>query len=282
MKIAVIPNLDKKDAEAYMRRIIEILQQNDAEVLLHRKLADRFAGAVYCADHEAQVAQCDCIIAVGGDGTIIHTAKHASVGKKPILGVNLGRLGFLADVEKDQLELIEKLFTGEYTVRRHMMLEITVHSEEGDRVYRALNDAVISGAQSKIFDFGLSVGDSEMHRFRADGLILATPTGSTAYSLSAGGPVVDPEMECILFTPICPHSLFNRSTVFSADKVLKVSADNDYTGEVYLTVDGEPPVRLHGEDTVSVRKSAYYTELILTENRNFYDIVDHKFIHNRG
>lgn len=282
MKIAVIPNLDKKDAAVYTQKIIEVLHQNGAEVLLHKKHSELFGDVTFCADHDALVNACDVIIAVGGDGTIIHAAKHASTGKKPILGVNLGRLGFLADVEKDQLEKIGKLFTGEYTVRRHMMLEITVHSTEGNRVFRALNDAVISGAQSKIFDFGLSVGDSEVYRFRADGLILATPTGSTAYSLSAGGPVVDPGMECILFTPICPHSLFNRSTVFSADKVLNVSADNDYTGEVYLTVDGEPPLRIRGEDTVSVRKSAYYTELILTEDRNFYDIVDHKFIHNRG
>ena len=282
MKIAVIPNLDKKDAALYTHRIIEILHRNGAEVLLHRKHIGLFEADGFCADHAVLAAACDCIIAVGGDGTIIHTAKHASVCGKPILGVNLGRLGFLTDVEKDQLERLEKLFTGEYTVRRHMMLEITVQGTQGERTFRALNDAVISGAQSKIFDFGISVGDSDTYRFRADGLILATPTGSTAYSLSAGGPVVDPEMECILFTPICPHSLFNRSTAFSADKVLTVSADNDYTGEVYLTVDGEPPLRLHSTDTVSVRKSAYYTELILTEKRSFYDIVDHKFIHNRG
>lgn len=281
MKIAVIPNLDKKDAELYTRRIIEILHEKGAEVLLHKKHLGRFTADGFYENHSVLAEACDCIIAVGGDGTIIHTAKHASVCGKPILGVNLGRLGFLTDVEKDQLTRIEKLFTGDYTVRRHMMLDITVHSVQGDRTFRALNDAVISGAQSKIFDFGLSVNGSGMYRFRADGLILATPTGSTAYSLSAGGPVVDPEIECILFTPICPHSLFNRSTAFSAEKVLTVSADNDYTGEVYLTVDGEPPLRLHSTDTVSVKRSAQYTELILTDTHGFYDIVDHKFIHNR-
>ena len=282
MKIAVIPNLDKKDAKLYTGQIIDLLHQNGAEVLLHEKHEGRFAGDAFFAHHEALAKACDFIIAVGGDGTIIHTAKHASVCEKPILGVNLGRLGFLADVEKDQLKRIEKLFTGEYSIRRRMMLDVTVHSAEGDKTFRALNDAVISGAQSKIFDFDLSTGGSEIYHFRADGLILATPTGSTAYSLSAGGPVVDPEMECILFTPICPHSLFNRSTVFNADKVLKVSADNEYTGEVYLTVDGGTPLQIHSKDTVSVKRSAYCTQLILTENNSFYDIVDHKFIHNRG
>ena len=281
MKIAVIPNLDKKDAALYTQRILNILHEKGAEVLLHKKHLGVFPADGFCENHEVLAAACDCIIAVGGDGTIIHTARHASVCGKPILGVNLGRLGFLADVEKDQLGRLEKLFTGDYTVRRHMMLEITVHGTQGERTYRALNDAVISGAQSKIFDFGLSVDGSDVYRFRADGLILATPTGSTAYSLSAGGPVVDPEIECILFTPICPHSLFNRSTAFSADKVLTVSADSDYNGEVYLTVDGETPLKLHSTDTVSVRRSAYYTELILTDPHGFYDIVDHKFIHNR-
>lgn len=134
---------------------------------------------------------CDLIVAVGGDGTIIHTAKHASVAGKPILGVNLGRLGFLAGVEKDELHKLKALFTGDYRVRRLMMLSVTVHSVKGDTTYRALNDAVVSGAQSRIYDFGFSVDGSKLYKFRADGLILATPAGSTAYSLSAGGPVVD-------------------------------------------------------------------------------------------
>ncbi|MBQ2667118.1 MAG: NAD(+)/NADH kinase [Clostridia bacterium] len=282
MKIALIPNLEKKNAKQYTQKIIERLRMNGTEVLMHQNLSAEFSGVRFCADHKEMIDRCDCVIAVGGDGTIIHTARHACVAGKPILGVNLGRLGFLTAVEKDQLHRLDQLFSGEYRIRRHMMLEITVHTTEGDRSYRALNDAVISGAQSKIFDFGLSVGGSEMHQFRADGLILATPTGSTAYSLSAGGPVVDPAMECILFTPICPHSLFNRSTVFCAEQVLTVSADNDYRGEVFLTVDGEKPISLRPSDTVSVCRSRYYTELILVEDRNFYEIVDHKFVHNRG
>lgn len=282
MKIALIPNLDKKDAETYTEKILSLLLENGAEVLMHQNISFRYAGAVPCADHDEMVSQCDMVIAVGGDGTIIHTAKHASVHGKPILGVNLGKLGFLADVEKARLDTLRMLFDGVYKTKSRMMLEITVQSAEDTFVYHALNDAVISGAQSKIFDFGLSVENSEVHRFRADGLILATPTGSTAYSLSAGGPVLDPDMECILFTPICPHSLFNRSTVFSADKVLHISADSEYTGEVYLTVDGDTPILLHSTDKVSVRRSSQCTELIVLQDRNFYDIVDQKFIHNRS
>lgn len=282
MKIAVIPNLNKRDAEAYTARIVSLLRQCGAEVLMHVSLAGDYGGTVACVSHEEMVARCDVVIAVGGDGTIIHTARHASRADKPILGVNLGRLGFLAGVERDELYLLRRLFDGSYTVRRHMMLDVTVHGAAGEKTYCALNDAVVSGAQSKIFDFGLSVDGSETYRFRADGLILATPTGSTAYSLSAGGPVLDPQMDCILFTPICPHSLFNRSTVFSADKRLTVSADSEYSGDVFLTVDGDDPIRIARSDTISVRRSERATLLIKMDDRNFYDIVNRKILHSGG
>ncbi len=282
MKIAVIPNLNKRDAEAYTARIVSLLRQCGAEVLMHASLAGDYGGTVACVSHEEMVARCDVVIAVGGDGTIIHTARHASRADKPILGVNLGRLGFLAGVERDELHLLRRLFDGSYTVRRHMLLAVTVHGAAGEKTYCALNDAVVSGAQSKIFDFGLSVDGSETYRFRADGLILATPTGSTAYSLSAGGPVLDPQMDCILFTPICPHSLFNRSTVFSADKRLTVSADSEYSGDVFLTVDGDDPIRIARSDTISVRRSERATLLIKMDDRNFYDIVNRKILHSGG
>ena len=282
MNIAVIPNLTKRDAEAYTARIVSLLRQCGAEVLMHASLAGDYGGTVACVSHEEMIARCDVVIAVGGDGTIIHTARHASRADKPILGVNLGRLGFLAGVERDELYLLRRLFDGSYTVRRHMMLDVTVHGAAGEKTYCALNDAVVSGAQSKIFDFGLSVDGSETYRFRADGLILATPTGSTAYSLSAGGPVLDPQMDCILFTPICPHSLFNRSTVFSADKRLTVSADSEYSGDVFLTVDGDDPIRIARSDTISVRRSERATLLIKMDDRNFYDIVNRKILHSGG
>ena len=258
------------------------MQENGAETLMHEKHRGQYEHVTFCKNHAALAESCDLIVAVGGDGTIIHTAKHASVAGKPILGVNLGRLGFLAGVEKDELHKLKALFTGDYRVRRLMMLSVTVHSVKGDTTYRALNDAVVSGAQSRIYDFGFSVDGSKLYKFRADGLILATPAGSTAYSLSAGGPVVDPESECVIFTPICPHALFNRSTLFCADKTITVSTDSDYSGEVYLTIDGGAPIRIHKTDTVSVSRSTYYTELSQTDDRTFYGIVDSKFMQSRN
>lgn len=283
MRIAVMPNLSKQDAAAYTKRILELLREDGAEILIHQNLADQFFGITACDSHKTMIDACDLVIAVGGDGTIIHAAKHASIGDKPILGINLGRLGYLTGIEKDELHLLHHLFKNEYSVHRHMMLEITVESanHESSR-YCALNDAVVSGALSKILDFGLSVDGNETYRYRSDGMILATPTGSTAYSLSAGGPVVDPQMDCIIFTPICPHSLFNRSTVFSADKTLIVSADQDYVGDVYLTVDGEVPIRIQQRDKIFIRRAEPCTKLIKMDNRNFYDIVNRKIIENRS
>lgn len=282
MKIAVIPNLDKRDADTYTREILAVLQENGAETLMHEKHRGQYEHVTFCKNHAALAESCDLIVAVGGDGTIIHTAKHASVAGKPILGVNLGRLGFLAGVEKDELHKLKALFTGDYRVRRLMMLSVTVHSVKGDTTYRALNDAVVSGAQSRIYDFGFSVDGSKLYKFRADGLILATPAGSTAYSLSAGGPVVDPESECVTSRPSARMRSLIRRTLFCADKTITVSTDSDYSGEVYLTIDGGAPIRIHKTDTVSVSRSTYYTELIQTDERNFYDIVDSKFMQSRN
>ena len=275
----VNPTSGKGDGKRAAAAIQKEIEQNhlDGEIRL-----TEYAGQAQKLAAEIKPDPETIVYAVGGDGTIIHTARHASRADKPILGVNLGRLGFLAGVERDELHLLRRLFDGSYTVRRHMMLDVTVHGAAGEKTYCALNDAVVSGAQSKIFDFGLSVDGSETYRFRADGLILATPTGSTAYSLSAGGPVLDPQMDCILFTPICPHSLFNRSTVFSADKRLTVSADSEYSGDVFLTVDGDDPIRIARSDTISVRRSERATLLIKMDDRNFYDIVNRKILHSGG
>lgn len=281
MRIAVLIHPTKPDAVLYAAKIASLLLEYGAEVLVPSIHSGLCSGVIPCETHDELIGCCDAVIAVGGDGTIIHTAKHASIANKPILGVNLGRLGFLASIEKDELHLIPRLLTGEYTENRRMMLEIIVHGENGVQRYHALNDAVVSGALSKLFDFGLAVDGSETYRFRADGLICAAPTGSTAYSLSSGGPVVDPDVECIILTPICPHSLFNRSTVFSADRELTISAVGG-AGDTYLTIDGDEPVRIGPNDTVSIKRSSLFTRLIQLDERGFYDRVNQKIMHGLG
>ena len=278
MKIAVIPNLDKRDADTYTREILAVLQENGAETLMHEKHRGQYEHVTFCKNHAALAESCDLIVAVGGDGTIIHTAKHASVAGKPILGVNLGRLGFLAGVEKDELHKLKALFTGDYRVRRLMMLSVTVHSVKGDTTYRALNDAVVSGAQSRIYDFGFSVDGSKLYKFRADGLILATPAGSTAYSLSAGGPVVEPTARNFIVSPICAHSVHANAYVLSPERVITVQTEKNSYKPVLLSVDGGRAFSLRSGDSIEVRRSKFDTKLVRLSKRSFCEILQKKML----
>ena len=180
------------------------------------------AHGIYQERVEDSLRACDVFIAIGGDGTIIHTAKLAASLGKPILGVNAGTLGFTAGVERHQLSLLANLVKGEYREERRLMLSVELSSGGETRGFYAINDAVLSGEPAKIIDYNMVLG-RRSYRYRADGFIVATPTGSTAYSLSAGGPVIEPNMNCLVYTPICPHSLFNRSVIFGADSHLAVN-----------------------------------------------------------
>lgn len=278
MKIALTLHPTKENAAVWGAKIAELLLENGAEVFVTAEYESLCPGVQTAEGHAALMQAADAVIAVGGDGTIIHTAKHACEADVPILGVNLGRFGFLAGIEKEEYRKTLRILSGNCTESRRMMLDISVRGEEGVRRYHALNDAVLSGTLAKLFDYGLSVDGSQLFRFRADGLICATPTGSTAYSLSSGGPVLDPDLQCILLTPICPHLLFNRSTVFGGDREIVLTPLGG-AGDTYLTVDGDAPIRIGPHDTVSVKRSALVTRLIELDDRVFYDRVDRKIMH---
>ena len=192
--------------------------------------------------------------------------------------MNLGRLGFLAGVEKDELHKLKALFTGDYRVRRLMMLSVTVHSVKGDTTYRALNDAVVSGAQSRIYDFGFSVDGSKLYKFRADGLILATPAGSTAYSLSAGGPVVEPTARNFIVSPICAHSVHANAYVLSPERVITVQTEKNSYKPVLLSVDGGRAFSLRSGDSIEVRRSKFDTKLVRLSKRSFCEILQKKML----
>lgn len=226
---------------------------------------------------ERLLAECDLAIAIGGDGTILHTAKRAAAYDKPVLGLNTGRLGFMAGLEHDELPLLQKLFTGEYETESRMLLSVRV----GDSQERyCLNDAVIArGALSTLMEIRVRDDAGDVLEYRADGLILATPTGSTAYSVSAGGPVLDPAVECILATPICPHSLFSRSVVFHSSTKLSVTTAFRQEGETYLTLDGEDSLLLPPGQWVHVCKATDRTvRLIRLKPGSFYKVLQKKMI----
>ena len=281
-RIAVIPNLTKKDAYGTTLQVLTQLKKLSMSIYMTGDNEKRFSGSgiTFLDTPEALCQAADIILTIGGDGTIIHAAAHASFFHKPILGINTGRLGFVAELEKDELDMLSRLADGSYSIEKRMMLQITHSGQNGFRSFRAMNDAVISrGSLSRLIDIDVSLAAEKGYicSYRADGLILSTPTGSSAYSLAAGGPVVEPTMKCILMTPVCSHSLFTRPVVFSHHSRLSVTASCDDDTEVFLTVDGAVTVTVHKEDVILVEEAGTATEFIRLKDRTFYRVLNEKF-----
>ena len=262
-----------------------MLQKFDAQVLMRSDLKSYFSdfGIVFYDDFKKMMADCDIVIAVGGDGTIIHCARHAAAAEKPILGINIGRLGFVAGLETDELDELKNLADGNYTIEDRMMLEVKLENNGIQETHYALNDAVLArGALSRILDLKVNFNDKNVCDYRADGLIIATPTGSTAYSLSAGGPVIDPSISCILLSPICPHSLLTRSVVFGPDARLSVLASSSYDSEMFLTIDGDTSIQITDKQKIEFCRSKQTVRIIKLKDNNFYEVVNEKLAERRN
>lgn len=228
-------------------------------------------------NENSNLNDCDFVIAYGGDGTILQAAKQASFYEKGVLGINGGRFGYTAGLEIDELELLAKLKTSEYKIDKRMMLEVSISSS--DKKIYCVNDVVVSrGALSRIVDISLLIGDNELMNTRSDGVIISTPTGSTAYSLSAGGPILDPSINSILVTAVCPHSFFDRPIVLNENEIIKIKGKNSDENELYLTVDGEKSIKLKNDDVVTIKKSEnYVANLIRIKNTSFMNVLNKKF-----
>lgn len=224
----------------------------------------------------------DIAIAVGGDGTTLNVAKKASIKGKPTLGINAGRLGFMSGIEKNELHLLEKVVKGEYKVEERMMLKAEIIENGALKAsVQCLNDAVITrGDVARLIDISVRCEGRKVTDTRADGMIVSTPTGSTAYSMAAGGPVVSPDNSCFVVTPICPHSLVNRSIVFSSDKELELSVGVD--SNAYLSPDGESSFPINSNSTIIISKSELKAKLIKIKPDNFYEILNKKLIERRN
>ena len=282
MKIAIVVNLTKQKAINCAKEAAIIFLGNNAEVYMLSECAPFYKGIqIEYADTINQLFDiCDIAVTVGGDGTIIHAAKYAATADVPLIGINVGRLGFAADVEPEEISSLTRLLSGDYTTEERILLDVEViknSDKENSKHYLAVNDAVIGrGDLSKIVDLHISLDGEEISKYRADGLLFATPTGSTAYSLSAGGPILAPQMECILLTPVCPHSLFSRSVLFSADSELSVSVKIPSECCCVLTIDGEKNVDILAEDRVIIRKSSLKFKFASLHKRNFYTLLNEK------
>lgn len=285
MKILIVPNLRKDGAARHTRDVIRRFVALGCEVTLGEQFSYVFenSGARF-GNYTAELARADMIVAIGGDGTIIHSAKDAVTADKPILGVNLGRLGFLAQLELQDLGLLGQIVAGNYRTEERMMVKATrVLPDSRRERYYALNDIVLSkGALSRMVDLDVRCQNEMVGAFRADGLIFATPTGSTAYSMSAGGPIVDPAIDSIVMTPICPHALGSRPLIFAPEKVLSVNQRIvNYTDKLYMTIDGEQAVMINPEDKIEIKRSTRRVKLVALDRRNFYEILSDK-LSSRG
>lgn len=283
MKIAIIPNLTRVSAGKITKEIISKLKELhvDVSIAASDELTD-FACDVI-SDIDFCVKNSDIVIAVGGDGSIIHAAKAAVKYNKAILGINAGHLAFMAGLEKDELSLLNCLIDKSFNVDKRMMFDV-FSEENGDLKYlgSALNDITIArGRQIKLIHLDIFCDGQKLHNYYSDGIIISTPTGSTAYSLSAGGPVVDPIIECITLTPICTHSLFARSVIFGAKSVLTVSAPEAGKEEIGLSIDGEDIIEVKQGMKIIIRKSDSFADFIRIKNDSFLDILNSKLTGRR-
>lgn len=228
---------------------------------------------------ETLYATADMIVVLGGDGTIMEAARRASFRGTPVLGINLGRLGYMAELELDELKLLANVFSGDYTIEERTMLHVERISGAKHTISFALNEAVISnGSVARIVDLELAEGDTVVANYRADGLIVTTPTGSTAYSMSAGGPIMDPRVSCFCVTPICPHLMAARPLIFPDDAKLCIKNICQREKLLYLTLDGRTNLELLYGDTVQITKSEKKARLVSLKPHDFYNKV-HKKLH---
>ena len=284
MIISVNANLTREFAASTAHGVIAELRAYGADILISESTKAGFEGesGVRFLPLEQCAEECDVMIAIGGDGTILHTGKTAARCRKPILGINAGRLAFMAGLERGELDRLKDLLDGNYTLDKRMMLEVLLFDEKGlclDRI-DCMNDVVFTRAVNRnIIDVTVESNGRFVNEYRGDGVIFSTPTGSTAYSLAAGGPVVNPTIESILLTPICSHSFNRHSIVFRPDERMNVFASKSDETELCISCDGEPPILIRPGCCTVVQRSQTKAEFIRIKEDNFIEILNSKMLH---
>lgn len=285
MTVAFHINITRENAYEVAVKVYKQLTSLGVDILIIDDVKDKFhcEGAKFLPVDEA-VSLCDVIVAVGGDGTIIHSAHTAALYDKPILGINAGRLGFLAGIEKEELELLKSLIDESYTVEKRMMLSVKRYENDTFlKEYICLNDVVIArGSSMHMCEIEADCDGRKIRSYISDGLIIATPTGSTAYSLSAGGPIVDTAIEGLIITPICPHSILSRSMIFKADSKIEISVSNFDVSMPVFSCDGENGIEMTDKTRLVITKSDKLTKIIRIKSDSFSDILTRKLIERNG
>ncbi len=273
--VAIFAKVHDPRCRGIASELITWLEEKGCTPLVEEQLALQLG--LPAAVLEAEIRdQAELVVVLGGDGTLISVARLFSSRDVPILGVNLGSLGFLTEITVEELYTrLEKCLEGNPRVSERMMLEVTLH-REGQQIEKCnvLNDMVINkGALARIVDLETKVNRHFLTTYKADGLIVSTPTGSTGYSLSAGGPIIHPLMSCIVITPICPHTLTNRPIVVTDESIISITVASSFDEKVYLTLDGQVGFELREGDSVEIRKALTTTALVMSRSREYFEIL---------
>ncbi|MBE6973635.1 MAG: NAD(+)/NADH kinase [Ruminococcaceae bacterium] len=260
--------LERMGAECCFCLPFELGHGNHADLPRHLKFSNL----------QQELAHADMLICFGGDGTILHAAKDATTHNVPILGVNMGSVGFMAELEEGELSQLERLASGDYTTEERMMLQVRVfRSKQVVFDEYALNDAVLSkGTIARVAELDVSADGVLICQLSGDGVVVATPTGSTAYSMSAGGPIVEPSSDNLVVTPVCAHQLSARSMVIAPERTITVQLPRRSRKSVYLSVDGGKAMRISGNDRVEIRRAQCRTRLVKLSGKNFYQLLNQK------
>jgi NAD+ kinase len=282
-RIGLLANFEKPSSRAVVREAAQRITRAGRVVAAEIQTA-REAG-LKCetfADPAALARQCDLLLVFGGDGTMLRVVRETNGSGTPILGVKMGRLGFLTAVSSKELAAgLEKLWRNNFVIESRPLMEATGQCQGRPVWLPALNDIVISrGAVSRLIELDVSVNDKSLTRYRGDGLIVSSPTGSTAYSLSAGGPIISPGAEVFAITPICPHALSNRTVIISLDSIVRVKLLSREM-ETIVAADGQIQANLAAGDTVTIRRSRRMARLLLPGETSFFETIRQK-LHWRG
>lgn len=232
-------------------------------------------------DLNREIKDADMLVCFGGDGTILHASKLATAHNLPILGINIGTMGFIAELEAGELELLRRLPAGRLYHRAAQQIDVTVTGANGQRLLHetALNDAVVTkGAIARVVQVSVYCDNVEATSFSGDGVIIATPTGSTAYSMSAGGPIVEPLAKNLIISPICAHAMLAKTIVVSPERVISIKIGKIGRHNAYLSVDGGRAFRLNTGDVITTKASQKVTKLVRLKQTSFFEILNKKFI----
>ena len=281
-KIGFVTNIEKDPTLQETKKMVDFVLKKGCEVYVSETFSDVHPDVIATSSSEMYKSVA-FVVVIGGDGTILRVARSAAIFDTPILGINFGTLGYLADVEKvNAIDAIEKVLNGDFTIENRMMLEPYV--ERGcvsHEINLALNEVCITNSVcSRMIKLSVEVNGEYFDTFRADGIIVSTPTGSTAYNLSAGGPILSPHTELMTITHICPHTLYARPFVIDGNDVVRIRVQSNYNN-VQMSCDGQSTVQMKNDDVIVVKKSRYVTRIIKTTNMNFYDILRRKMVEVR-